>query len=977
MKILQINLNRSRSAHDLALVTAKELNTDILIISEPNRKAINEKRGWISDDETDAAIKVLNAELIIEEQGKGLGFSYISMPDLIIYSCYMSPNRDIEEFEETLNQIEQQLRRNRKKTIIAGDFNAKSPLWGTKTTDRRGEIVGDWIAQNNLAVVNKGEEPTFQRRDCTSIIDITLATTDAICLITHWEVSHKESLSDHKYIMFEVTEKGPKMRATRKVQKGWQTKKINNENLEKAINEIQTNEVIGSAEGFSKGLQEICNKCMPKKRSITTRPPVYWWSAEIAAIRKACIRKRRDYQRSVGRKSSEERQDIWREYKEEKKRLTVAIKKSKRVSWKQICDKVDCDIWGDGYKIVMKMVGGFPPMTPMTMEMTEKVVDHLFPVHEQVKWNCDKTVIFSRFTIDELCVACDNLKSNKAPGPGNIPPNIIKHLATTKPELVLQVYNKLASKAIFPVLWKRANLLLLRKGDKPINDPASFRPICLLDVEGKLYEQLVLIRLNKEIDRTGGLSKRQYGFRRGRQTVDAILEVINTAKDAALYTSNHRRLCAMLTLDVRNAFNSASWQHILDALRQRGIDESIINIVSSYLSDRLIILEAQGVAKTKTINSGIPQGSILGPTLWNILYNDLLETEFTQGTKLIGFADDIAMVVVAKTEQELMNKANSSLIRVGKWLTAKGLQLAPQKTEAVLLTTKRKMSRIEFSVQGNTVYPKKYLKYLGVWLDNKLTYAEHTSRSIQKAGKTVTALARLLPNIGGARASRRMVLASVIHSQLLYAAPVWHSVTNNAKLTKRLSRIQRYMTVRVASAYRTISFEAAAVITGIPPIKLLTLERVERYNGVNEKDAKDNLMQRWQQDWNVGTKGRWTRRLIPEIKKWIDRSYGEVDYFLTQALSGHGCFRKYLFERKRSDTSKCPYCDLPDDAEHTLFECRKWENERIQYNLRTQMTFTVETLVENLISSKEAWNKTYKLIRQIIETKETEERIKT
>lgn len=133
------------------------------------------------------------------------------------------------------------------------------------------------------------------------------------------------------------------------------------------------------------------------------------------------------------------------------------------MSWKQNWDEVDCNIWGERYEIVMIMVGGFPPKTQVTTEMTEKVVVHLFQVHEQVKRKCDKTVIFSRFTINQLCVACGNLKRTKTTVPGNISPNITNHLATTKLELVFQVYNKLASKTIFRVLWKRANLLLLRK----------------------------------------------------------------------------------------------------------------------------------------------------------------------------------------------------------------------------------------------------------------------------------------------------------------------------------------------------------------------------------------------------------------------------------------------------------------------------------------------------------------------------------
>lgn len=120
------------------------------------------------------------------------------------------------------------------------------------------------------------------------------------------------------------------------------------------------------------------------------------------------------------------------------------------------------------------------------------------------------------------------------------------------------------------------------------------------------------------------------------------------------------------------------------------------------------------------------------------------------------------------------------------------MTVASHKTEAVLLTRKRKISPVQFYIQGTVIYPSNSLKYLGVWLDTKLNFADHINKTITKAEKTVTTLALLMPNVGGARASKRRVLASVVYSQLLYAAPVWHKVTNNRKLMQILRRIHVY-----------------------------------------------------------------------------------------------------------------------------------------------------------------------------------------
>nr|CAI5849084.1 unnamed protein product [Callosobruchus analis] len=89
----------------------------------------------------------------------------------------------------------------------------------------------------------------------------------------------------------------------------------------------------------------------------------------------------------------------------------------------------------------------------------------------------------------------------------------------------------------------------------------------------------------------------------------------------------------------------------------------------------------------------------------------------------------------------------------------------------------------------------------------------------------------------------------------------------------------------------------------MPPIDLLIWQILDLNNGIYKNTARDNLLIEWQGNWKKGTYGRWTHQLIPNIQMWIDRSGGEIDYCLTQPPSGHGCFRKSLFQRRRSQTS--------------------------------------------------------------------------
>ncbi|XP_017786933.1 PREDICTED: uncharacterized protein LOC108569765 [Nicrophorus vespilloides] len=146
-------------------------------------------------------------------------------------------------------------------------------------------------------------------------------------------------------------------------------------------------------------------------------------------------------------------------------------------------------------------------------------------------------------------------------------------------------------------------------------------------------------------------------------------------------------------------------------------------------------------------------------------------------------------------------------------------------------------------------------------------------------------------------------------SVMLHAVPVWEEAMMVKSYRRLLETVQRKSAIRICSAYRTISRDAVKVIAGMPPIELLATERKETDCG------KDDKLQR--------SARVWTRRLIPEIKAWINRNHDEVTLHLTQALSGQGCFSKYLHFIAKKEDDKCWYCEDNDNPEHTLFSCCK------------------------------------------------------
>lgn len=132
-------------------------------------------------------------------------------------------------------------------------------------------------------------------------------------------------------------------------------------------------------------------------------------------------------------------------------------------------------------------------------------------------------------------------------------------------------------------------------------------------------------------------------------------------------------------------------------------------------------------------------------------------------------------------------------------------------------------------------------------------------------------------------------------------------------------------------------------------------------------------MESWQRKRERSEKVRWTFKLIPDVKKLMRRKCTEVDYYLTQA--GHECFRMYLYRLGRADTEERVYYEASDDVEHILFHCTRWNETKAVYLRETGRIFNIISMIEDLITSKEAFPVIKKAIQDIFMNKEKEERL--
>lgn len=988
MKILQLNLNHCEAAHDLLMQTVREWDLDVVLIAEPYRHLSSQP--WETDI-TNKAVIWSCGKLPFQTLANTTEAGFVSarIDGIHFYSCYAPPSLPIEEFTDFLDRLIEDAKQHYP-VAIAGDFNSWAVDWGSKETNARGRALLEAITTLDVVLLNSGDTPTFARVEGNSIVDLTFVSSSLIKGSYFWKVMDTYTASDHRAILWEISTGQCPTRASRQNKAtGWKVKSFDPTAFTVAL-EGDTN-ITGNAEEGSRNLMikvtQACDASMSRKRGGGQRRPVHWWNDQISVLRNECHRRRRLAQRGYRRQNYAE---LVAEYKIVRRMLNKAIKDSKRQCWQDLINEVDKDPWGKPYKVAMIRLKNQSMPSPTCALLLRKIVTTLFPLQGDFVYpsvRCELEDV-PPITEEELMEACKRVGNNKAPGLDRIPNIALKTAIKAKPAWFLAVYNTCIKEGIFPRKWKQQRLVLLPKGKKPPDEPSSYRPLCMLDTAGKLLERIIHQRIEAVVDPL--LADNQYGFRKGRSTLDAVNLVVNIAKDAiagSRWNRGSKKYCLVATLDIKNAFNSANWDYIMRALEDKNVPGYLRMMVASYFTDRLLKYDTKNGPRKYQITGGVPQGSVLGPLLWNVMYDGLLRLVLPSNVKLVAYADDVAVVIVAKHLEEINLAFDVTFESVNRWMNSVNLQLAQHKTEAVLITSRKRAETITLEVGDHEITSQPFIRYLGIMLDARLNFKQQVEHVSLKASVVRASLSRLMPNVGGPKYSRRMLLSSVVTSVLTYGISIWADALEVQETRRKVASIYRLSALRVTSAFRTVSDDAACVIARMLPIQVLADERRALYQRRRSSTSSpDELrteerrrsIRRWQAQWDTAVKGRWTYRLIPQLDAWLNRNHGEVNYWLTQMLTGHGCFRSYLHRFNRDDSPECPACPgVTEDTEHVFFACPRFNSLRNDLERVHKQKIEPGTLLEGMLSSKAAWDATSTFATEVLKDLRSIERKRT
>lgn len=347
-------------------------------------------------------------------------------------------------------------------------------------------------------------------------------------------------------------------------------------------------------------------------------------------------------------------------------------------------------------------------------------------------------------TVRKIRKIIAGLDISKSSGPDGIPVSVFKHLSRELSPVLSKLFKQCVSTGEFPSCWKIASVVPVPKKGSDSSLPSSYRPISLLPIAGKIFEAVLNQTIVNFLETQNLLSEAQYGFRHSRSTAD-LLSYVTEHVSRILDRQGETRSVA---LDISKAFDKVWHRGLLLKLRSYGIGDQLHKLLASFLSDRQISVVLDGQkSSTKVINAGVPQGSILGPTLFLLYINDLPDCLVS---KLVMYADDTTLFNSkerlrnsTQQRQHLCDTLNEDLRQVSDWGTKWLVSFNPSKTQSILHSRlKGDDAQYRIQMSGNLVREQKSISFLGLTVTNDLSWKPYIQSISKQAAQRIGSLYR-------------------------------------------------------------------------------------------------------------------------------------------------------------------------------------------------------------------------------------------
>ena len=356
------------------------------------------------------------------------------------------------------------------------------------------------------------------------------------------------------------------------------------------------------------------------------------------------------------------------------------------------------------------------------------------------------------------------INPSKASGPDEVAGRLLKELATELAPLVTCLFNKSITSSDIPREWKSQWVSpVYKKGTK--SEAANYRPVSLTCILSKLMEHTLCTHIRAHLDKHSVLSPFQHGFR-SRHSCDTQL-LLTTHDLQDLYDRNLQTDIAIL--DFSKAFDVVPHQRLLNKLENYGIKGPVLKWISNFLVGRQQQVVVDGTfSKPASVDSGVPQGTVLGPLLFLVFINDLPDV-ITHGTRVRLFADDCLLYRPIKSPHDQIILQND-IDRLIQW--SKDWSMKFNASKCNIMSVKRGLGIHRFyHMDGHVLASTSTAKYLGITFTDNLSWSLHVAEIAKRANQKLGFCKR---NLRGSPAKcKALAYTALIRSGLEYAASIW------------------------------------------------------------------------------------------------------------------------------------------------------------------------------------------------------------
>ena len=426
------------------------------------------------------------------------------------------------------------------------------------------------------------------------------------------------------------------------------------------------------------------------------------------------------------------------------------------------------------------------------------------------------------FSEEQILKHLKGIDETKSRGADNIHPKLVKETAMQIVKPLTTIFQKSMAMGKVPTDWKLANVTPIhKKGPKHIS--SNYRPISLTSIICKIMERIIRDSIMEHMEQNRLFTDHQHGFRKGRSCITQLIEVI----DEWTENLNSQENIDAIYLDFQKAFDTVPHRRLLAKLEGYGIKGSVLRWITSYLTNRQqrVILNGKE-SQWQTVTSGIPQGSVLGPTLFLIYINDLPDV-VENVVKL--FADDTKIYSVVNNEHQQL-RLQEDLDSLMNWSDTWLLRFNSSKCKHLHMGRETDTS---YNIGDTEIERISHEKDLGVIVDQQLKFQHHISLSVKKANRKLGLIRRSFTHM-----DKDMFLAlykSIVRPHLEYGSTIWSTIYKKDKIA--IENVQRRAT-KLVPGIQHLSYSERLRILGIPSLQYrrIRADLVETYKIINEID---------------------------------------------------------------------------------------------------------------------------------------------